>query len=71
MPETRREGQLNKYIKQNCAPSWIYLRDYTTGCLFDKAWRDVLLLVNTVVEGGEGFNQSFSGKQPLKDVKVF
>ena len=22
-------GKRNKYIKQNCAPSWIYLRDYT------------------------------------------
>ena len=21
-------GGINKYIKQNCAPSWIYLRDY-------------------------------------------
>jgi len=21
--------EINKYIKQNCAPSWIYLRDYT------------------------------------------
>ena len=21
--------ELNKYIKQNCAPSWIYLRDCT------------------------------------------
>ena len=30
MPETcREEKQINKYIKQNCAPSWIYFRDYT------------------------------------------
>ena len=21
--------EINKYIKQNCAPSWTYLRDYT------------------------------------------
>jgi len=21
--------EINKYIKQNCAPSWAYLRDYT------------------------------------------
>jgi len=21
--------EINKYIKQNCAPSWIFLRDYT------------------------------------------
>jgi len=21
--------EINKYIEQNCAPSWIYLRDYT------------------------------------------
>ena len=26
MPETK---EINKYIKQNCAPSWTYLRDYT------------------------------------------
>ena len=27
MPETCRKR--NKYIKQNCAPSWTYLQDYT------------------------------------------
>ena len=25
--------EINKYIKQNCAPSWIYLRD---NCLYFK-----------------------------------
>ena len=28
MPETCRE-EINKYITQNCAPSWTYLPDYT------------------------------------------
>ena len=29
MPETCREREINKYVEQNCAPSWTYLRDYT------------------------------------------
>ena len=29
MPKTCERREINKYIKQNCAPSWIYLRDYT------------------------------------------
>jgi hypothetical protein len=27
LPETRRER--NKHTKKNCAPSWLYLQDYT------------------------------------------
>jgi len=29
MPETYRE---EKYIKQNCSPSWTYLQDELRGC---------------------------------------
>ena len=30
MPGTCREDKkINKYIEENCAPSWIYLRNYT------------------------------------------
>jgi len=34
---------------------------HTTGCLFDKAWWDVLLLVNTVADGGAGVDCSRRG----------
>ena len=29
LPETCKRREINKIIKQNFAPSWIYLRDYT------------------------------------------
>jgi len=38
--------ELNKYIKQNCASSWIYLRDYT-GIHGQQKIKNEASLINT------------------------